>query len=96
MHIRATLAPDTFIPKEFFCSNENVVDRSLQPTDEETAQHIASIGVSSRKKSHTASDDNAPDANPPHEYHFHSFYSRSNTTGHKNEPESDCEVPETP
>jgi len=77
MHIRATLAPDTFIPKEFVCSNENVVDRSLLPTDEETTQHIASIGMSSRQMGRMALDETAPDSNPSNQYHFHSFYNKS-------------------
>ena len=79
MHIRATLAPDTFIPQEFVCSSENVVDRSLLPTDEETTQHIASIGMSSRNKGRMALDETAPDSNPSNQYHFHSFYNNSDT-----------------
>ena len=96
MHIRATLAPDTFIPNAFVCSKENVVDRSLLPTEEETAQHIASIGVSSRKKNRVVLSDNPPDANPPNQYHFRSFCGQNSTTDHTNEAESDCEIPETP
>jgi len=96
VHIRATLAPNTFIPNAMVCSKENVVDRSLLPTKQETAQHIASIGVSSRKKNRAVPSDNPRDANPLNQYHFHSFCGTNSTTDHKNEAESDGEIPETP
>jgi len=124
-HIRASMAPDTFIPNAFFCSKDNVLDRTLWPTDAETSQHLASIGTSPRKMSRCETNDQTPDKKTPDkktpdkktpdkktpsdktaddktsddkptgQYHFHSFYNPDNPH-HKNEMESDEEVPETP
>ena len=91
-NIVAWMAPETYIPSAFYCSRNNILDKTLLPTAAET------VIFTSNTLPTRASRGRLTTGEPyePPVYKFSAFYAHHETPGHTNELESDGEVPETP